>query len=67
MDEPPTTIEDAGLFPLSEYFKQPDDNKYIVRLNFSAKLWRGIDSEIKNLLESVNSIVAVKKKSPFDF
>jgi hypothetical protein len=44
-----------------------DDNKYIVRLNFSAKLWRGIDSEIKNLLESVNSIVAVKKKSPFDF
>ena len=67
IDEPPTEIEDAGTKPINDYLTNLDDKKYIVRLNFSAKLWRAVDDEIKNLIESVNSTINVKKKSPFNF
>ena len=63
IDEPPTEIEDAGLKPINDYLANPDDKKYIVRLNFSAKLWREVDNEIRNLIENVNLSVSSKKLS----
>jgi len=67
INEPPTAIEDGGIIPLNDYLNNLDDKKYIVRLNFWATQWRNIDIEIKNLIESINSNIASKKKSPFNF
>jgi len=67
VDGPLVAVEEGGAEPINNYLNNIDDKKYVVRLNYSAKLWRDLDSEVKNLIESVNSIIAVKKKSPFDF
>jgi hypothetical protein len=67
IDEPSTEIEDAGLKPLNDYLTNTDDKKYIVRLNFSAKLWREVDREIKDLIENIKSSLTIKKKSAFNF
>jgi hypothetical protein len=67
LDDPGKGIEDAGIESLNEYMNHPNEAKWIVRLNFAANLWRDVDIEIKGLIESVNSSIALKKKSPFSF
>jgi hypothetical protein len=67
MDYPAVPIEKAGEEVLKDYYNQPDENKYIVRLNFTAQIWRDIDTSIRDLIENLSTNVAIKKKSPFDF
>ena len=67
LDVPAVPIENAGEEAINEYNNHPNEKKYIVRLNYSAKLWRGIDTAIKDLMENINTSIAIKKKSHFDF
>jgi hypothetical protein len=67
VDGPIVAIEDGGVEPINNYLNNIGDKRYIVRLNYSANIWRDIDSEIKNLIESVSSSISINKKSPFDF
>lgn len=39
----PSGIEESGINPIDDYLTYPDENKYILRLNFEAKLWGDID------------------------
>ena len=67
IDEPAIPVENAGDNSINEYNDHPNEDKYIVRLNYSAKLWRNLDKTIRSLIENINTSVASKKKSQFDF
>jgi hypothetical protein len=67
VDGPIVAIEDGGVEPINNYLNNIGDKRFIVRLNYSANIWRDIDSQIKNLIESVNSSISIKKNSPFNF
>jgi hypothetical protein len=67
LDVPAVPIENAGEEAINEYNNHPNEKKYIVRLNYSANLWRNIDTTIKDLIENINKSIAIKKKSNFDF
>ncbi len=67
LDYPAVPVEEAAIEQIKEYNLHPDENKYLVRLNYSARLWRNIDKTIIDLIDSLKSTIVIKKKSAFDF
>ena len=64
-----TPIESAGVQAIYDYKQNLNENKYLIRLNYTANLWRQLNIDILRLLDDIYTEVVHKErgKSPFDF